>query len=173
MTIIVVGLVVGFVALGVLLLSLNLRSDWHWSVKAVATIVVMAFFPINYFAIDSLLGWPTEHAFPRNFRLVASQVYEPNKKTNDPGVIYLWATDMKVKAGNSSPRAYRFEYREDFHRKVSLAESNQRRGIPQMGKVVEEDSEGLLAQVTDSSRRGFEGSQVEFYSLPGTILPEK
>ncbi len=173
MLIAVIGLMASYVILVVLLVSLNLRSDWHWGVKAGAIVVVTAFFPICYLSLESLLGWPTSQPLPERFRLVAAQVYEPNKQTGYPGEIFIWAASMATRAGQVTPRAYGFPYEDVLHMKISEAVKSQRKGVPQMGKLVREDSSGFLGKVRDFSRFTSVSDNIAFYDLPGTVLPEK
>ena len=57
-------LAIGFVLVAALLLSLNFYSRWNVWLKVGVTLVVGAFYIINYEAINGLLGWPTTAATP-------------------------------------------------------------------------------------------------------------
>jgi hypothetical protein len=75
----VLGLVASYAVLARLLLSLNLRSAWHWTIKAVAIALTAGFFVVAFVAIEALLGWPTEARPPAQFQLHAALVLEPNR----------------------------------------------------------------------------------------------
>jgi hypothetical protein len=100
------GLVASYVALAVLLLSLNLRSGWRWPIKAAAIGVTAGFFVVAFLAVLGLLGWPTDAAPPDRFRLHAALVREPDRAGRSAGAIYLWLSprgeDGEILA---SPRA--------------------------------------------------------------------
>ena len=74
-----------------LLLSLNLTSLWRWWIKAAAIILTTVFFGVTYMSIIDLMGWPTAQKLPPRFNLVSSLITEPDRRTNSPGHIYLWA----------------------------------------------------------------------------------
>ena len=67
MTQAILPLVAAYVAVAVLLLSLNLTSRWAWPIKAAAIGVTTGFFGLSYIGAVSLLGWPAarpcRHAF--------------------------------------------------------------------------------------------------------------
>ena len=59
MTTAVAALTAGYIALAVLLLSLNLTSLWRWWIKAGAIIATTIFFGVTFQALGGLTGWPT------------------------------------------------------------------------------------------------------------------
>ena len=94
MTTAVAALTAGYIALAVLLLSLNLTSLWRWWIKAGAIIATTIFFGVTFQALGGLTGWPTTQRLPDRFALVWSTVVEPDKKTNNPGGVYIWAQEL-------------------------------------------------------------------------------
>lgn len=66
-----------FLLLGLLLLSLNLRSVWPWPVKAGAIVVTGLAAVLFFVAATWMLGWPTEAMPPARFTLHGSLVHEP------------------------------------------------------------------------------------------------
>ena len=106
MTSIVIGLVISYIALAVLLLVMILYSRLHWGMKAAVVVLASVFYPVSYFSLLEILGWPTAQELPDRFRLVAAQVYEPDKQQETSGAIYVWVTDVSEKAGQVAPRAY-------------------------------------------------------------------
>ena len=97
------GLIVSYTLLAVLLLAMLLYSRIHWGIKAVIVALVSTFYPISYFSLMTLLGWPTATKLPDRFRLVAAEVYEPDKSQGSPGEIYLWVTSLSENAGRTAP----------------------------------------------------------------------
>jgi hypothetical protein len=96
----VLGLVASYVVLAVLLLSLNLKSAWRWTIKAAAIALPAGFFVVAFVAIEALLGWPTEARPPALFQLHAALVLEPNGRAGSAGAIYLWLSPQDAE-GNS------------------------------------------------------------------------
>jgi hypothetical protein len=123
----VLGLVASYAVLGVLLLSLNLRSAWHWVIKATAIVLTCGFFVAAFLAIEALLGWPTEAPPPAHFQLHAALVLEPDRGRAG-GAIYLWlsprAADGDV-AG--APRTHALPYSRALHEQTERALRSRRR----------------------------------------------
>ena len=94
MTLGISGLIATYIVLAVLLLSINLYSKWSWQVKAMTILVTSAFYIISYFSFSPLLGWPTKQALPSHFRLLSSEVHQPDKLTGEEGAVYLWAKEV-------------------------------------------------------------------------------
>ena len=94
MTLGISGLIATYIVLAVLLLSINLYSKWSWQVKAMTIIVTSAFYIISYFSFSPLFGWPTKQALPSHFRLLSSEVHQPDKLTGEEGAVYLWAKEV-------------------------------------------------------------------------------
>ena len=173
MSVVVFGLVFCFLILAVLLLSLNLYTSFHWSVKAAAVVVVSAFYVLGYQSLMALLGWPTNQSLPEEFRLVGVQVYEPEEITLSEGAIYLWVTSMSDNAGQSTPRAYRIDYEENLHQKLVRAKVKDKGGVPQMGKLKTSDAGDQTISDLDLSKLAAQSVDMDFFDLPDLVLPEK
>ncbi|MEM7021412.1 MAG: hypothetical protein AAF637_02360 [Pseudomonadota bacterium] len=136
----VVGLVASYVVLATLLLSLNLRSGWRWSIKATAIAITTAFFAITFIALQAMLGWPTEGSPPSRFQLHAALVNEPDRKGEDPGAIYLWVSPREEDGAVAGPpRAYALPYSRALHEATARAQAGLEAGKPIDGKL---DPEG-------------------------------
>ena len=173
MSVIIFGLVFCFLILAVLLLSLNLYTSFHWSIKATAVVVVSIFYILGYQSLMALLGWPTYQPLPEEFRFVGMQVYEPDKLTLSDGAIYLWVTSMSENVGQGVPRAYRIEYEESLHQKLIRARVKDKAGVPQMGKLVSPELGDQSLANLDLSRYAAQSVDIDFFDLPSLILPEK
>lgn len=174
MTIAILALVVGYVLLAVLVLAVSLYARVHWGLKAGVIVLVSVFYPITYLSLMSLLGWPTSQPLPERFRLVAAQVYEPDKQLRTTGAIYLWAASFAERAGRVTPRAYELPYSEELHTKVAEATKSLQKGVAQMGEITQEDTGGSLPKkITDLTRTSVVASSLTFHALSETILPEK
>lgn len=186
----VIGLVAAYVVLAVLLLSLNLTSLWRWWIKGAAIIVTTIFFGVTFQALNNLMGWPTTQKLPARFTLVWSLVVEPDKKTNDPGCIYLWAEELDDNnIPSNTPRSYRLPYSDALARQVAGAQEKRDHGVEVMGRVQEAGSrdEELKKEIKIGriERNGEEnaaadtvpfmddGARLSFEELPPVILPDK
>lgn len=166
------GLVAAFVLTALLLLGVNLYSNFSWQIKAVLAVVVSAFYVVVYFSLPALMGWPTNDDLPKRFNLIATYVQEPDKKTGDSGQIFLWVTDLNKESGKRKPRAYRVPFENDLHAKVVEAGTKVRKGLPQLGEVVDENL-GTMGRPSDESISGQESTDIDFLDLPDPLFPEK
>lgn len=165
------GLITAYVLIGILLLSINLYSNWSWKIKAGTIIITTMFFLITYFSYPDLLGWPTTENPPARFRLVATHVQQPNKVTGESGAIFLWLTQIDDLASTRPPRAYRLEYSSELHELVINANSKLNKGIPQLGEF--EDRENVIDELKEAPRSGQKTAEIEFYDLPDPLFPDK
>jgi hypothetical protein len=134
MTVPLAGIVASYVVIAVLLLSLNLASRWHWSVKAMAIATTTVFFGISYVSIVGLIGWPSEARVPEHFQLHWATVVEPDKLNGLPGSIYLWAEALdenNMLAG--TPRAFRVPYSRELADRIGHAKERIEQGTEQAG----------------------------------------
>lgn len=166
------GLVAAYVLVALLLLGVVLYTKFSWQLKALAVVAVSAFYLITYFSFPPLLGWPTDADVPKRFNLVAIYVQEPDKTTGDTGEIFLWLTDLEKGPARNEPRAYRVPFNGDLHAKVVEAGTKMRKGLPQLGELVDENL-GPSARPTDESRGGQKSVDIEFFDLPDPLFPEK
>jgi hypothetical protein len=157
----VLWLVACYAILAVLLLSLNLRSAWHWTVKAAAIGLTAGFFVIAFLAIQGLLGWPAEVPPPARFQLHGAVVLEPDR--NRPrGAIYLWLSP-RAPDGDivGPPRAHALPYTRELHEQTERARQGLRDGRAIEGTAGRDQEAG-------------EGSmQVRLYEGPPPVLPPK
>ena len=171
MTLGISGLVAAYIVLAVLLLSINLYSKWSWQVKAITIVLTSSFYVISYLSFPPLLGWPTKQALPSHFRLLSSEVHQPDKLTGEDGAIYLWAKEIEDITTQILPRAYALPYSNSLHEKIISAQSKIDRGIPQLGEYEEDDF--MKIEVLDSSETGQESLNIQFYDLPDPLFPDK
>ncbi len=172
------GLIVSYTLLAVLLLVMILYSRFHWGLKAVVVILVSLYFPVSYFSLVSLLGWPATLKLPDRFRLVAAEVYEPDKAQGTPGEIYLWVSSLSENAGRVTPRAYKIPYSPTLHSKLEEAKKGLKAGVEQMGEIVGTDAEtasGPPAVAADLSRTSAitKSLDINFTPFATTVLPTK
>ena len=107
-----------------------------------ATLIVLLILPLfyigHYLLIERLQGWPSESRLPDSFRLISYEAVEPNKRTGDPGRIFIWLqTD-----GDPDPRVHVVDYDPELHRRLGEAAAQQFAGKPQRGEVRPADENG-------------------------------
>lgn len=162
MPVALIGLLAAACAAAVLLLNMNLRSPWPWTVKAAATLATCGLLVIVYLALLELLGWPANAPLPDRFVLIAAEVRDPDKGGGDEGAVYLWARPVDDPA--SAPRAYRLDYSRALHEQVVSALHNARGGSRQMGTVTGRSGAGPGEQ---------RAVAIRFEALGGRALPPK
>jgi hypothetical protein len=128
------GIVASYIVIAVLLLSLNLASRWHWTVKAMAIAITTTFFGVSYVSIAGLIGWPSDARVPEHFQLHWATVVEPDKLSGLPGSIYLWVETLdenNMLAG--TPRAFRVPYSRELADRIGHAKERIEQGTEQAG----------------------------------------
>lgn len=169
----ITGIITAYILVAVLVLSVNLYSNWSWYVKLGLIVVTSIFYIITYISMPPILGWPTEQDPPDRFRLISAYVEQPNKLTGDEGGIYLWLTEIDDLSDTPEPRSYRFPYSDPFHEKILKAQSKLKRDILLLGEFEEEDKEvGSLENLTRNRATNI-SAKISFYDLPDPLFPEK
>ena len=162
----VIGLSAAYVLIALLLISLNMRSTWHWALKTIAVIVTSAFYIITYISLPPLLGWPVDEKPPQYFELISATIDQPDKTINHDGAIYLWLRPLSDKQPPIKPRAYRLPYLDSYHEATLSATLKASRGVPQIGEFREPPDKLEVGQVTDKSRSGQKTAELVFYDMP-------
>jgi len=132
MTASILGLTAGFVFVVVLLLALNLRTAFHWGVKAAVILLALVFYGVTLTSLPGFYGWPTRESLPQKFLLVAMDVQEPRNET-DAGAIYIWATALQ--GNNNKPRAYELPYNRELHSRLAAAKKRMEFGQNMAGEI--------------------------------------
>lgn len=168
----ITGLIAAYILTALLLLSINLYSNWSWRVKAGSIVVTTFFFVVTYLSFPPLLGWPTGELPPERFRLIAGDVVQPDKLTGAKGMVYLWLKDMDDLSGRSQPRAYKLPYSTELHEAVITAKSKLEKGMPQLGEF-KEPPDADIREVDTLSRGGQKSAEIDFFDLPDPLIPDK
>ncbi len=166
------GLVAAYVLIALLLLSINLYSNWSWKIKGGTIIITSLFYIITYMSFPPLLGWPTDDNPPERFRLIAGHVEQPDKLTGDKGAIYLWMTQIDDLSSSAPPRAYVFPYSNALHEVVYNATSKLNKGIPQLGEF-DDEHDNIIDELKDAPRSGQKSVKIQLYDLPDPLFPDK
>jgi hypothetical protein len=140
----ILAIIVAYVAIAALLLSLNIFSLWRWWVKASAIVISGLFFIVSYFAVTSLLGFPTLANIPERFSLVATRTVEPNKAIGDSGAIYLWVEELNDKNVPSGlPISHRLAYTNELADTVGEAQKRLNAGESVEGSLKRIENKAL------------------------------
>ena len=172
------AIVVAYVAIAVMLLSLNLFSLWRWWVKASAIVISGLFFIVSYFAVTSLLGFPTLANIPERFSLVATRTVEPNKANGDPGAIYLWVEQLNDKNVPSGlPISHRLGYTEELAETVNEAQKRRNAGESVEGSLKKNENKTLAPGSQEAGSRSVLELPAQwdllFNGMPPVQLPDK
>jgi len=176
----ILSIVIAYVAIAVLLLSLNLFSLWRWWVKAAAIVISGLFFVGSYFAVTSLLGLPTRADVPERFSLVATRIVEPNKANGDSGAIYLWLEKLdKDNIRSGLPVSYQLGYSGDLADAIDEAQKRLNAGEAIEGslkKIEKHPPTSGASQSQSGSNSAFEAPpkwDLLFNGMPPVQLPAK
>lgn len=190
----IIGLTVAYVAIAVLLLSLNLTSSWRWWIKGAAVAAVTVLYAVTYQSVESLLGWPSDSRMPKHFQLHWATINEPDKFLGTPGAIYLWAEELDAQNYPiGTPRSYKQPYSKELAEKVQKALANIEAGHQQAGTAEDienagEESEqsGENIQMSGQEQNDDQGGSerdpdallnrqntIEFHDLPPPQLERK
>ena len=167
----IIGITVAYVALAVLLLSLNIYSRWPPWIKIGAVVLTGALYYVTYVSLESFLGWPARASLPQKFMMLAGSIDEPDEETGSRGAIYIWAVSLERDRRADNPRAYRVPYSRRLHEQVGAAKKQLRNGIVQVGEVEEgsmKRARGLASLWSDDST-----VRIVIYDLPDPELPDK
>ena len=164
----IVLLSIAYAVLAILLLNVGFFSRIRLGWKLGLCLLTGCFLFIHFSTLRELLGWPTGAPLPEKFLLIAAEINEPDKETGTPGNIYVWATEIVDRTPVGKPRAYEVEYDKSLHEKINLAKAGQRKGIPQIGEVPERPVTLFSLRTTSNTVE-----EIEIYSLPDPVLPEK
>jgi hypothetical protein len=158
---VVVALSISYALIGALLLVILVYARLPWAAKAVAVIVISAFYIISFNAMRGLLGWASGDALPASFKLLQTRVVEPHSLEGDAGSIYLWVEALDEDNRPSGvPRAYRLPYSEKLAEKAEHAADQIAAGHPQQGGRAADFGTGE-GGIIDAARD---------YILPKTII---
>lgn len=141
-----------------LLVSLNMRSNWHWIVKSIAIMSTLFVWIVGYSTITSYSGFPGPGTqIPTTFQFLWSHERQPTN--NSPGSIYMWV----IPKGEDQPRGYQIKYSKQIHLQL-LAEKKK---ICEGKKRYAEGAKKKGHQMLPSQHQGFK------FTNPVDLLPPK
>lgn len=151
-----VAIPIAFIAASALLLWFIIGSRGQWTLKAICIACTMYFGLAVWHSVSSYLGWPTSQQPPSKFQLHWAIVKEPDKKTDDPGAVYLWLRRIEspddvhgkpkplqekswlsllgYRGNTEQPRCYRLPYTRPLHEQLKQAKRQLAQGKPVIGQ---------------------------------------
>jgi len=168
-----------YVLLGVLLLSLNLRSRWSWWIKVGAILLTSSAYYLTYHSVNELKGWPVPDPLPERFSVHWVQVDEPDKATGEEGRIYIWLRhldDLEQPVGK--PRVHEILFDNALAQRTqevltSLMDGRQINGFIQMRETVDDQEAGVGSQNGGNLGTQESGLIIEFKEVDKVDLPPK
>jgi hypothetical protein len=144
-----------------------LASHWpRWAKALVVTGVTALYFGAEG-VLDDVWGWPSRHALPERFVLLAAVIEEPTK--NQPGALFVWVNALEKGRPAGAPRAYKLRYSKDLHALLNEGMKKVRQGIAQMGTAEPKRGPSGFSWL----RPGSDEQNVKVRDLPLPQLPEK
>jgi hypothetical protein len=144
-----------------------LASRWpRWAKALIVAGVTSLYFWANHVLTD-VWGWPSQHALPERFVLLAAVIEEPSKTR--PGALYVWVNALEKGKPAREPRAHKLPYSKDLHSLLNEGMKKVRQGISQMGTAEPKSGPRGLAWL----RPGSDEQNVKIRDMPLPQLPEK
>lgn len=159
-----------YVALGVLVLALNIRSGWPLWIRLTCIVLVSALYFVTWQSLQDLRGWPAEVSLPAHFVYNASAVVEPDEATGALGRIYMWLTPIINDQPIGVPRAYLLPYSRPLHTKLARAREAMHSGRLQIGDATESDTDPRSGNTSTFAQHR---QTISLHDVPEPSLPEK
>ena len=166
-----IGIPIACVTFAVLLLWFIIGTKGQWALKMLVTAISIYFCVCLWSSLNGLLGWPTASSLMRKkIQILWLDIKEPNKKMNDPGLIYVWVKHLEpektnnpyilrfhTKNAENEPRLYKIPYSRKLHEqcckiKSHLAKGGKFRG--QLGKKGFKGEKGTKGKGGQGGQKG-------------------
>ena len=142
-------------------------SRWPVWAKGLLVMAVTGLYFWSDAALEGVWGWPSRHALPERFVLLAAVFDEPAKGRE--GALYVWVNAIENGKPSEQPRAYRLPYSKDLHALLGESMKKVRQGVSQMGQAEPKRGPKGLSWL----RPGSDEQVVKIRDLPAPQLPEK
>ncbi len=156
-----------YVALAFLAALALMASRWHAVAKALLVLGVTGLYFGADRALDDVWGWPSRHALPERFVLLAAVIEEPVK--TKPGALHVWVNALEQGRPSAEPRAYSLPYSKDLHALLDEGMKKVRQGISQIGTAEPKSGPKGLSWL----RPGSDEQVLKIRDMPAPQLPEK
>lgn len=160
-----------YVGLSLLVLYVIIATRIPWVLRFGLAVLVTCGYFASWSLWRDMAGWPARAVLPDDFLFHAATVVEPDDEKAEPGVIYIWATEILDDGPADRPRSYKVQYLKSLHSKIQEAEARMRNGRPQIGH--RKTGEGGRITVEGMMRRDEDEQQFNLGDMPSPALPEK
>jgi len=138
------GIPLAFMIMAALTLWVVIGCRGWWWLKMIV-VAASIFFSISLWQnLADLQGWPTMAEVPQKFEIKWVEVEEPNKKTGDPGGVYVWLKDINPEA----------EIEETFYLRLHHKELEEEPRIHKMpySRSAHEQAQGIKEKIAQGQR---------------------
>lgn len=150
------GIPIATLSLSIILLWFLIGTKGNWAIKAFITGLTIYFAICAWSSLNSLLGWPSaESVAGKKVQILWVDVKEPNKKTYEPGAIYIWVKYMEpqktkksiivrlhTKESSDEPRIHKIPYSRKTHQQAAAIKKQIASGRPFFGEIKKEGIQG-------------------------------
>lgn len=151
-----IGIPIACVTFVVLLLWFIIGTKGKWILKMLVTALSIYFCVSLWTSLNGLLGWPTASDLTgKKVEVLWLDIKEPNKKTNDPGSIYVWVKHLEpkktqnsvvlrfhTKNSSSEPRLYKVPYSRKLHEQAAKIKKHLAKGGKFHGQLQKDGFKG-------------------------------
>jgi len=174
-----------YVALGAIVLTLNLTSNIRYEIKLASIVVLSSLYIVTYIAIGEMRGWAVAQEPPNPFKLHWAVIEDPSKKTDSDGAIFILGQSINAYGGlERQPRLYKLPFSPALAQEIENAKKEIEDGKPIEANIAykavkpeEEELEdrqqrdGATAQPDSSSEA--ERLILNFREIPKPDIPPK
>ena len=151
-----IGIPIACVTFAILLLWFIIGTKGQWVLKMLVSAFSVYFCVCLWTSLNGLLGWPTSTSLEgKKVQILWVDVKEPNKKTEDPGSVYVWVKHLEPeKTGNSfilrfhtknsqnEPRLYKVPYSRKLHEQAEKIKKHLAKGGKFAGQLSKQNFKG-------------------------------
>jgi hypothetical protein len=189
-----ISIPIGFLILAIILLWFFIKTKGKLGIKIALIFLAGYYSLVTWYSLDTYAGWATSQQLPDEFIVHWITIVEPDKKTKDPGNIYVWITSPNIhsntmlnllnyKPETYEPRIYKIPYSTSMHEKAEkvrgllkkgkIVRGSKRKGLPGEGEPGD-GKEGTGLPGAPSGRPSMSNIQdYEFHELLPSMLPDK
>jgi uncharacterized membrane protein YgcG len=148
-----------FLSIALIVLWFIIGAKGHWALKAAVIAFTLHLCVSVGASLPDFAGWPSSSPVPSKFLVHWLVVKEPDKKTKEPGAIYLWATNLSSEEQEneeawrrflipldftdlSQPRVYKVPYSTESHEKADDVIGRIRDGKTVIGESASGEGDG-------------------------------
>jgi len=151
-----IGIPIACATFTILLLWFIIGTKGQWALKMLVSAFSVYFCVCLWSSLNGLLGWPTAASLEgKKVEILWVDIKEPNKKTEDPGAVYVWARHLEPEKTSSSfilrfhtkdsqnePRLYKVPYSRKLHEQAMKIKQHLAKGGKFAGQLSKQQFKG-------------------------------